>query len=94
MVMSPDNDDEPVSTEVMEATALGTFGAVLELVECLAMNNALTHAQLGAIHDRLVEPFDMIATSDEPSMCLLRDAADTSFAKSQNQTLRCPASKS
>ena len=91
--MRTDNDDEPVPTEVMEAIALATFGAVLELVECLAMNDALTHAQLGTIHDRLVEPFDMIASSDEPSMCLLRDAADTSFAKSRRQTLRCPPFK-
>lgn len=91
--MSTENDDEPVPIEVMEAAALATFGAVLELVECLAMNNALTHAQLGAIYDRLVEPFDMIPSSDDPSMCFLRDAADTSFAKSRRQALRCPPFK-
>lgn len=90
MVTNTQHDDEPVATEVMETTALASFGAVLELVECLAANGALTRAQLGAIHDRLVEPLDMIASSDEPSLCLLRDAADTSFAKSRSKTLRCP----
>ena len=79
------NDDEAVPTEVMETTALGTFGAVLELVECLAANGVLTNAQLNAIHDRLAEPLDSVATRDDPSTCLLRDAADASFAKSRKQ---------
>jgi hypothetical protein len=88
MVNSTENDDERVPTEVMEAIALASFGAVLELVECLATNDALTHGQLGIIHDRLVEPLDMVANRDDPAMCLLRDAADTSFAKSRIRAVR------
>lgn len=88
MVTSTENDDELVPTEVMAAAALASFGAVLELVECLATNGALTHGQLSVIHDRLVEPLDMVANCDDPSMCLLRDAADVSVAKSRRRTLR------
>ncbi len=72
MEMNTGNGDERVPTEVMENTALVTFGAVLEPVECLAMNNPLTRAQLSTIYDRLVEPFDMIATSERCASFAMR----------------------
>lgn len=88
MVTSTKNDEEWVPTEVLAATALASLGAVLELVECLATNGALTDVQLSGIHERFAEPLDMVANRDDPSMCLLRDAIDNSFATSRKNTFR------